>query len=65
MKIPTKVTYVIPSLNRGGAEGQLMELLRRLDRRRFEPDLVLFEDTGGYDLRDVVDRVSILNTGGG
>jgi L-malate glycosyltransferase len=65
MKIPTKVTYVIPSLNRGGAEGQLMELLRRLDRRRFEPDLVLFEDTGGYDLRDVVDHVSVLNTPAG
>jgi glycosyltransferase involved in cell wall biosynthesis len=65
MKIPTKVTYVIPSLNRGGAEGQLSELLRRLDRRRFEPDLVLFEDTGGYDPHDVVDDVSVLNTPAG
>jgi L-malate glycosyltransferase len=65
MKTATKVTYVIPSLNRGGAEGQLRELLRRLDRRRFEPDLVLFEDAGGYDLRDVVDRVFTLNTPAG
>jgi glycosyltransferase involved in cell wall biosynthesis len=65
MKIPNKVTYVIPSLNRGGAEGQLSELLRRLDRRRFEPDLVLFEDSGGYNLRDVVKHVSVLNSPAG
>lgn len=65
MKIPTKVTYVIPCLTRGGAEGQLSELLRRLDRRRFEPDLVLFEETVGYDLQHVVDQVSVLNTPAG
>jgi len=64
-KAKTKITYVIPSLGRGGAEGQLCELLRRLDRRRFEPDLVLFEDAGGYDLRGIVKSVFVLNTPAG
>lgn len=44
---PVRITYVIGSLARGGAEGQLLELLRRLDSARWEPSLVLFEATTG------------------
>lgn len=40
-----KVCYLIGTLGIGGAEGQVVELIRRLDRSRFEPSLVL--DTGG------------------
>src|SRR5437016_14574072 len=60
-----RITYIIPSLSRGGAEGQLHELMRRLDRHNFEPDLVLFEDDGGYDTQRVVERVFPLNTPAG
>jgi glycosyltransferase involved in cell wall biosynthesis len=40
---PAKITYVIGSLECGGAERQLLELLRHIDRRRFTPSLVLFD----------------------
>jgi len=38
-----KILYVTPGLRQGGAERQLMELIRRLPDR-FEPVLCLFED---------------------
>jgi len=37
-----KIAYVIGSLDTGGAENQLVELLRNIDRERFEPSLMLF-----------------------
>jgi L-malate glycosyltransferase len=40
----TKIAYFIGCLGTGGAEHQLLELLRNLDRSRFSPSLVLFED---------------------
>ena len=40
----TKVTYIAGSLDNGGAERQVMELIRNLDRRIFEPSLILMED---------------------
>jgi glycosyltransferase involved in cell wall biosynthesis len=39
-----RIAFVIPSLQRGGAEGQLLQILRHVDRSRFEPTLVLFEN---------------------
>ena len=36
-----KILYLIPGLNAGGAERQLTELLKNLDRDKFEPVLVL------------------------
>lgn len=39
-----KVAYVIGALADGGAERQLLELIRHHDRTRFEPYLVLMED---------------------
>jgi glycosyltransferase involved in cell wall biosynthesis len=36
---PIPVLFVIPSLDRGGAEGQLLALISRLDRTRFAPVL--------------------------
>lgn len=49
---PTRVTFFINSLEQGGAERQLAELLTRLDRARFEPSLVLCieRDQLGYKL---------------
>lgn len=40
---PAKIAYIIGSLECGGAERQLLELLRHIDRRRFTPSLVLFD----------------------
>ncbi len=52
MSRPLRVTYVINSLEQGGAERQLAELIGGLDRERFEPSLVVCSDKDdlGYDL---------------
>jgi glycosyltransferase involved in cell wall biosynthesis len=58
MKI--KVCYLIGTLSTGGAEGQVVELIRRLDRGRFEPSLVL-ETGGGTDrVKGLVPDIKIL-----
>jgi glycosyltransferase involved in cell wall biosynthesis len=43
-KSTLKVTYVLGSLRNGGTERQVLELVRHLDRDRFEPSLILMED---------------------
>jgi glycosyltransferase involved in cell wall biosynthesis len=64
-----RVVFVIPDLVRGGAERQVLALLRSLDRSRFEATLVLFENrqsTDSYDIQDALDRVLTLGiTAGG
>jgi glycosyltransferase involved in cell wall biosynthesis len=44
-----RVLFLIPSLVANGAERQLFELLKRMDRDRFELDLVVFYDPGSED----------------
>src|SRR5262245_46222545 len=44
---PRRVAYVIGELGKGGAEYQLYELLRGLDRERFRPAVFVLA-TGGY-----------------
>jgi len=41
---PVKIAYLIGSLAIGGAEGQLVELLSRLDPSRWETSLVVFNE---------------------
>jgi glycosyltransferase involved in cell wall biosynthesis len=53
MKI--KVCYMIGSFAVGGAEGQLFEILRKIDRERFEPSVILQSTEG----RDRVDGLGI------
>lgn len=57
----TRVTYFINSLEQGGAERQLAELISRVDRTRFEPSLILCiaRDQLGYELP--VGRVHCLD----
>ncbi len=43
-----KVVYFIGTLGRGGAEGQLLELIERLDRERFSPTLVVLRKEGDH-----------------
>ena len=41
-----KVFFVIPSLGGGGAERVMLNILRHIDRNKFEPGLILFEKKG-------------------
>ncbi len=41
-----RIAYVSGSLRSGGTEGQVVELLRHIDRTQFEPFLILMEETG-------------------
>jgi len=61
---PLKITYLIGSLARGGAEGQLIELLRRLDRSRWQPSLILFEDDDADRASGLVDEIYALQIAG-
>jgi glycosyltransferase involved in cell wall biosynthesis len=57
-----RVLFLIRSLNRGGAERQLIELIMGLDRSRFATTLVTFYDGG--DLRgelDEIDGIDVLS----
>ena len=44
----TKILFVVTSLAGGGAERVAVLLLKHLNRERFEPCLVLFEDKVDY-----------------
>ena len=52
-----KVAYFIGSLGYGGAETQLLELLKNLDRTRIEPFLVLLDCKGGARAANLVEDV--------
>src|SRR4051794_41871159 len=49
MSAPLKILFVMDAFcggsATGGTEAQLLQLVRRLDRRRFEPSLALFRAT--------------------
>ena len=54
---PLKIAYVIDALfaPAGGTEGQLLHLLRGLDRRRFEPTVFCLDHVGdGVDVAETV-----------
>jgi glycosyltransferase involved in cell wall biosynthesis len=55
-----KVCYLIGTLSTGGAEGQVVELIRGLDRSRFEPSLVLETGGGTERVNGLVPDVKIL-----
>jgi len=61
---PVKVTYVIGSLATGGAETQLLELLRRLDPARWETSLVVFNGLHIDRAPDAVSQVFSLGISG-
>jgi glycosyltransferase involved in cell wall biosynthesis len=63
----TRIVYVIGTLERGGAEGQLVEIASGLDRTRFEPVVCCFAK-GGPLLPILADRgvpVEIVGVTGG
>jgi len=53
----TKVIFVVPSLRRGGAETQLIDLVNGLDSKKFEKHLFTFHQD--LDQLDKVDRKNI------
>jgi glycosyltransferase involved in cell wall biosynthesis len=55
-----KVTYVLGSLRDGGTERQVLELLRHLDRKSFEPSLILMDGANAERSRDLVEHCLVL-----
>jgi glycosyltransferase involved in cell wall biosynthesis len=43
-----KVCHILPTLNRGGAERVVADLILNLDRERFAPSLILFQSGGAW-----------------
>lgn len=54
-----RVMFLIPSLEQGGAERQLVELLKGLDKTRFAASLVAFYDGGAF--RSEVEGIEGVN----
>lgn len=50
-----KIVYILPTLDQGGAERFIVDLLLNLDRNRFLPTLILFKRGGAWlqELKDV------------
>ena len=59
-----RITYLIGSLATGGAETQLLELIRRLDHCRWDPSLIVFDSSHADRASDVVSRVLSLGISG-
>jgi glycosyltransferase involved in cell wall biosynthesis len=60
-----KITYFIGHLATGGAESQLVEMLRSLDRSRFEPSLILLTADGTERAEGLIDHVSSIKPSSG
>src|SRR6056297_3396966 len=58
-----KILYVLTGLNTGGAEMLLKDLLRKIDREKFEPVVISIVSIGqvGEEIRKNGDRVISLN----
>ena len=54
------LTCVVGSLRDGGAERQVLELIRHLDRTRFEPSLVAMEEPYLKRAKELVERCSAM-----
>lgn len=60
----TRILFLIRSLEIGGAERQLVELVRHLDHSRFEVMVAIFYDRGQFrnDLKNI-EKVSVVSLG--
>ena len=54
-----KILFIIPSLEEGGAERVLVNLLKRLDYSLFEVDLCVVENRGIY-FKDIPEQVNVI-----
>jgi glycosyltransferase involved in cell wall biosynthesis len=55
------VTYLVGSLRDAGTERQALELMKRIDRRKFRVSLILLEEAGCDRLPDCIEELEILN----
>lgn len=55
--IPIKIVYILGTLHLDGTQTQFLHLMRRLDRRRFEPRVLAFRAEG--PVRDELDALGI------
>lgn len=60
MSVKTCVLFLIPSLVAHGAERQLCELVRYMDRDRFEIHVVVFYDPGSYIGGELGSEIAML-----
>ena len=58
-----KILFVLPSLDAGGAEKSLVNLLNCIDFNQYDVDLVLFKNTGIF-LKQLPSKVTIIDLGG-
>jgi glycosyltransferase involved in cell wall biosynthesis len=61
---PARIVFLIHSLAIGGAEGQLIELLRNLDRAHFEPSLLLLDNVGAERAASLADPIQVIGRQG-
>lgn len=54
-----KIFLLIPTLSGGGSERVMVHLIRNIDRRKFDPCLVLFEKKGRY-IEDLPSNIQIF-----
>ena len=41
-----KLAFILPSLAGGGAEKVILNIIKKIDKKRFEPELVVFNKSG-------------------
>ncbi len=60
---PTKIVYILDEYEHpyGGTEGQLMQLLRNIDRTRYSPELMLLRDSSFSRNNEFPCGVKVLN----
>src|SRR5882672_1709742 len=58
-----RIAHIITSLNTGGAESMLANLLARLDRRRFDPIVISLGDKGPVGVRIAKLNVPVFSCG--
>lgn len=61
MEQKTKIVFVLPNMNMGGAERSLINLLNEFDYNRYEVDLFLISKNGGF-LNQIPKQVNLLPT---
>lgn len=58
-----RITYILPTLDHGGAERFFVDLIKNIDLKKFEPSLLLYKRRGSWqkELDDLGIEVRLLN----
>jgi len=60
IKEKIKIAYILPSLDKGGAERFIVDLILNLDRKIFEPVLVLFKRGGEWEKELAAENIPVV-----